>query len=183
MWMHMINRKMETWRLPLTSSTMDPRFHLVMKKPLVIWLSIFAWHLSEKIIGLKMIIEPLNPSVALCWSCFYREWSHCINMCYSKWRFYVRLRCSECLFSSLLFWKEFGLENVGKHTIIVSAIYESKSSGADYWRHVYSTMEKMGFSSYKDDPDVWLQPSLKVDAVENYQCVLLSIDDVLAIME
>ena len=40
---------------------------------------------------------------------------------------------------------EFGLENVGKHAIIVRAFYGGKSFGANYWRHVRSTMEEMGF--------------------------------------
>ena len=49
---------------------------------------------------------------------------------------------------------EFGLENVGKYAIIVRALYGGKSAGADYWRHVRSAMEEMGFTSCKADPDV-----------------------------
>ena len=41
---------------------------------------------------------------------------------------------------------EFRLENVGKHAIIVRTLYGGKSSGADYWSHVRSAMEEMGFS-------------------------------------
>ena len=68
---------------------------------------------------------------------------------------------------------EFGLENLGKHAIIVRALYGGKSAGVDYWRHVRSAMEEMGFSSSKVDPDVWLRLALKSDGVEYYQCVLL----------
>ena len=78
---------------------------------------------------------------------------------------------------------EFGLENVGKHAIIVRALYGGKSTGADYWRHVRSAMEEMGFSSCKADPDVWLRPALKSNGVEYYQHALLYTDYVLAIME
>ena len=46
---------------------------------------------------------------------------------------------------------EFGLENVGECTIIVRALYGGKSAGADYWRHVRSDIEEMGFSSCKAD--------------------------------
>jgi hypothetical protein len=54
---------------------------------------------------------------------------------------------------------KFGLENVGKHAIIVRALYGGKSAGADYWRHVRSAMEEMGLSSCKADPDVWIRPA------------------------
>ena len=53
----------------------------------------------------------------------------------------------------------------------------------DYWRHVRSAMEDMGFSSCKSDPDVWIRPALKSNGVKYYQFVLLYTDDILAIME
>ena len=78
---------------------------------------------------------------------------------------------------------EFGLENAGKHEMIVRGFYGGKSAGADYWRHVRSAMEDMGFSSCKADPDVWLRPSLNSNEVEHYPCVLICADDILAIVE
>jgi hypothetical protein len=78
---------------------------------------------------------------------------------------------------------EFGLENVGKRAKIVRALYGGKSAGADYWRHVRSAMEEMGFMSCKADPDVWFRPSMKEDGTDYYQYVLLYTDDILAIME
>ena len=51
---------------------------------------------------------------------------------------------------------EFGLKNVGKHKIIVHTLYGGKNAGADYWRHIRSATEEMGFSSCKDDTDVFL---------------------------
>ena len=35
---------------------------------------------------------------------------------------------------------EFGLENVGKKTLIVRALYGGKSDGAEYWRHVRASI-------------------------------------------
>jgi hypothetical protein len=61
---------------------------------------------------------------------------------------------------------EFGLENVGKIAKIVRALYGGKSAGADYWRHVRSAMNEMGFESCKADPDVWLRPALKADGTK-----------------
>jgi len=78
---------------------------------------------------------------------------------------------------------EFGLENVGKRAKIVRALYGGKSAGADYWHHVRSAMEEMGFMSCKADPDVWFRPSMKEDGTDYYQYVLLYTDDILAIME
>ena len=57
---------------------------------------------------------------------------------------------------------EFSLKNVGKHTMIVRALYGGKSDGTDYWRHVRSDMEEMGFSLCKAEPDVWPLASIKV---------------------
>jgi len=78
---------------------------------------------------------------------------------------------------------EFGLENVGKRAKIIRALYGGKSAGADYWHHVRSAMEEMGFISCKADPDVWFRPSTKEDGTNYYQYVLLYTDDILAIME
>ena len=78
---------------------------------------------------------------------------------------------------------EFGLENKGKRALIIRALYGGKSAGADYWRHVRSAMEEMGFQSCKADPDVWIRSAIKADGTDYYQYVLLYVDDILAIME
>ena len=67
--------------------------------------------------------------------------------------------------------------------IIVCALCGGQFAGDDYWRRVRSPIEEMGFSSSKDDPDVWCRPALKSNGVECYQFVLLYTDDILAIME
>ena len=72
---------------------------------------------------------------------------------------------------------------MGKHAIILHSLYYGKSAGAGYWMHARGTLEEMGFSSCKDDPDVWFQPDSKVNGVEHHQCVLICADEILAIME
>ena len=78
---------------------------------------------------------------------------------------------------------QFGLENVGKNVIIVSALCGGEFSGADYLQHVRSTMEEMGVSSCKADSDVRVRPDLNVNGVKYHQHVLLCTDGVLAIVE
>ena len=65
--------------------------------------------------------------------------------------------------------QEFGLENVGKCAIIVCDVYGGRTSRADYWRHFRSSMEEIGFSSCKADPDVWFRLELKHNGVDYYQ--------------
>ena len=43
---------------------------------------------------------------------------------------------------------EFGLEHVWKIALIRRALYGGKSSGADFWRHLRSCMNHLGFESY-----------------------------------
>ena len=54
---------------------------------------------------------------------------------------------------------------------------------SDYWLHNSSTMECMGFSSCKADPNARMYSALKANGVKCYQHVLLCTDDVLAIVE
>ena len=39
---------------------------------------------------------------------------------------------------------EFGLENIGKKSLIIHTVYGGKSSGKYYWRHVRYAMVEMG---------------------------------------
>ena len=62
--------KYKTWRLPLMSTMMDPKFQMVTKKPQVILYLMSTWHLSEKIVGLNMVIIILKlsgpPFIEMC---------------------------------------------------------------------------------------------------------------------
>ena len=72
---------------------------------------------------------------------------------------------------------------MGKKAIIIRALYGGKCAGADYWRHVRKAMNEFGFTSCKEDPDIWMRPGTKQSASTYWQFVLLYSDDVLAIME
>ena len=50
---------------------------------------------------------------------------------------------------------EFGLENVGKVALIRCALYGGKVAGRDFWHHLRSCMEHLGFESSQADPDGW----------------------------
>lgn len=78
---------------------------------------------------------------------------------------------------------EFGLENVGKIALIRRALYGGKSAGRDFWEHLRSCMEFLGFSSCKADPDVWMRAAVKSDGQEYWEYVLLYCDDCLVISE
>ena len=68
---------------------------------------------------------------------------------------------------------EFVLKNAGNRTITLYTLHDSKSSRANYWWHARSTVETMGFSLCKTDPNTWLRRVLNSDEVEHYQRSLL----------
>ena len=47
---------------------------------------------------------------------------------------------------------EFGLENVGKVALIKRDLYGGKVSGRDFWHHLQSCMDFLGFASCRGDP-------------------------------
>eukprot|EP00984_Skeletonema_dohrnii_P002177 scaffold749_cov90-Skeletonema_dohrnii-CCMP3373.AAC.2 len=78
---------------------------------------------------------------------------------------------------------EFGEENVGKRALIKRAIYGGRIAGRDFWLHLRSCMDSLGFKSSKADPDVWYRPATKKDGTEYMEYVLLYVDDVLVVSE
>jgi hypothetical protein len=79
--------------------------------------------------------------------------------------------------------EEFGLENVGKRAIIVRALYGGKAAGRDFWHHLRSCMEHLGFKSKGGDPDVWMRPADRADGTLVYDYVLLYTDDCLVVSD
>ena len=67
--------------------------------------------------------------------------------------------------------------------LIRRALYGGKSAGKDFWEHLRSCMEFLGFISCKADPDVWMRPATKADGCEYWEYVLLYCDDTLVISE
>ena len=78
---------------------------------------------------------------------------------------------------------EFGLEHIGKIALIRRALYGGKSSGADFWRHLRTYMDHLGFKSCKGDCDVWMREALKDDGTAYWEYILLYVDDALVISE
>lgn len=76
---------------------------------------------------------------------------------------------------------EFGLENVGKVALIRRALYGGKSSGADFWRHLRTCMEHLGFTPCKADGEIWMRPATKPSGEKYWEYVLLYVDDALCI--
>ena len=74
---------------------------------------------------------------------------------------YLQITISEKHF--IICWPEFGLENTGKKALIIRDLYGGKRAVKDYWRHVWSAMDEMGFESCKVDPDVWFCSARKDD--------------------
>ena len=78
---------------------------------------------------------------------------------------------------------EFGVENVGRVALIRRALYGGKVAGRDFWHHLRECMARLGFTSSRADPDVWLRLSKRSTGEEYYEYVLLYVDDVLVISE
>ena len=66
--------------------------------------------------------------------------------------------------------------------IIKRALYGGKCVGADYWKHMQSCMNHIGFMPCKADPDVWMRSAIKdSDGTLYWEYVLLYVDDVLCV--
>ena len=56
----------------------------------------------------------------------------------------------------------------GEIALIKRILYGRKSTGSDYWNHMCTCMENLGFKSCKIDPGVWMQPAVKPYDVADY---------------
>jgi hypothetical protein len=65
--------------------------------------------------------------------------------------------------------------------LIRRALYGGKSSGADFWKHLHTCMQHLGFSSCQADSDIWLREGQKDDGTPYWEYVLLYVDDALCI--
>ena len=78
---------------------------------------------------------------------------------------------------------EFGIEHVGKRALIVRALYGGKTSGSDFWKHLRTCMDHLGFKSCPADPDVWMHEAQKdEDGTLYWEYILLYCDDALAVL-
>ena len=67
--------------------------------------------------------------------------------------------------------------------IINIALYGLKSSGAAFRSLLAETMHKLGYKPSKADPDVWMQPAIKLNGFQYYDYVLCYVDDILSISD
>ena len=65
--------------------------------------------------------------------------------------------------------------------IVVQALYGIKSSGAAFREFLSETLDDIGYTLRKADPDVLLCPAVKPDGFEYYEMILCYVDDVLSI--
>ena len=77
---------------------------------------------------------------------------------------------------------EFPLELQGKVAVIKRALYGGKKAGSDYWKHMRTCMNHLGFEPCEADPDVWMRTAIKPsDGSEYWEYVLLYVDDALCV--
>ena len=73
-----------------------------------------------------------------------------------------------------------GAENEGTKSLIGKALYGGKSAGWDYWLHLRSCMEFLGFTPCKADADACLdERSKKSDRATHWEYVLLYVNECL----
>ena len=77
---------------------------------------------------------------------------------------------------------EFPLEYQGRVAVIKRALYGGKSAGSDYWKHMRTCMNHLGFQACKADPELWMRETTKPnDNTIYWEYVLLYVDDALAV--
>jgi len=69
----------------------------------------------------------------------------------------------------------------GKIMIIKMALYELKSSGADFRSKLAGVIWELGYRPTKADPDIWLRPAVKPDGTRYYEMILCYVDDIISI--
>ena len=82
-------------------------------------------------------------------------------------------------------WTILGPELVpdtGKSALIVRALYGLKSAGTAFCAHLALRMRKMGFTSCKADPDLWLKATTRPDNNSVYYSYILGyVNDILVV--
>ena len=77
---------------------------------------------------------------------------------------------------------EFGQDEV-KVFITVMELYALKSTGATFREFLDERLDKMGYKSSIEDPDVWTRPETKSDGEQYYEFILVYVEYLLAISQ
>ena len=92
---------------------------------------------------------------------------------------YLTAPCEEKIWTTL--GPAFGPDK-GKQALIVHALYGLSSARASFGRHLADCMHALGYSSCKEDADLWYKPMTRPDDnVPYYAYVLLYVDNCMAI--
>jgi Reverse transcriptase (RNA-dependent DNA polymerase) len=92
---------------------------------------------------------------------------------------YLTSPCQEKIYTILS--PEFGPNRQGRKALVVRVLYGLKSAGAAFRNHLASCLGHLGFTSSRDDPDVWFCPATKVAKEEYYEYLFVYTDDIFAI--
>ena len=65
----------------------------------------------------------------------------------------------------------FGLENIEKIALIYCTLYGGEVSSTDFWRHLRSCMNLLGFISCREDPYIWIREAQKDSGTEYWEYV------------
>ena len=76
---------------------------------------------------------------------------------------------------------EFGIEKKGRIALVLCALCGGKSKGTDFWKHLRTCMEHLGFQSCKSDPDVWMREAQHLDGTPHWEHILLHVDDAMCV--
>ena len=60
-------------------------------------------------------------------------------------------------------------------------LYGLKSSGAAFHVHLSDCIRRIGYTPYRGDNDLWMEPEIDPDGDEYYSYILCYVDDVLAV--
>ena len=76
---------------------------------------------------------------------------------------------------------EFSLEHKEKVALIRRALYGGKLAGRDFWTHLRSCMNFLGFQSCQSDPDICMCEAQNLEGGEYWEYVLLYVDNCLVV--
>ena len=92
---------------------------------------------------------------------------------------YLNADCAERIYT--VAGKEFGPRLQGKVLIVSKALYGLKSSGAAWRNHLSSSIQDMGFTSSRGDPDLYFRAACKDDGTEYYEYLLVYVNDIICV--
>ena len=75
------------------------------------------------------------------------------------------------------------MDDIGRVPLITMALYDKHIAGGDFWYHLQTCMDELGFTSNKVAPALWYNVVTTANDKEYYEYVILYTDDCLVISE